>query len=174
MANEKLEPSDIAKIHIKINPFVHGMCGGRKLDPMPAAQMSIAYGIAARLVFGAANLTAYTRTNRHDGRIRRAMELVEFEIDPTQKDEDEPIVTIITNDNRSFTERVEFPLGAPQNPVSDEALMNKYRNIAGMVFSQDVVEEIADFLLNLKEKETLTPIMKLLGSKPITTSQFDI
>ena len=174
MANEKLEPSDIAKIHIKINPFVHGMCGGRKLDPMPAAQMSIAYGIAARLVFGAANLTAYTRTNRHDGRIRRAMKLVEFEIDPTQKDEDEPIVTIITNDNRSFTERVEFPLGAPQNPVSDEALMNKYRNIAGMVFSQDVVEEIADFLLNLKEKETLTPIMKLLGSKPITTSQFDI
>ena len=43
--------------------------------------MSIAYGIAARLVFGGANLTAYTRTNRHDPRIRQAMDLVEFEID---------------------------------------------------------------------------------------------
>ena len=174
MAAKKLEPADIAKIHIKINPFVHGMCGGRKLDPMPAAQMSIAYGIAARLVFGAANLTAYTRTNRHDARIRRGMDLVEFEIDPTQKDDDEPIVTIHTTDGRSFTECVQFPLGAPQNPVSDEALMAKYRDIAGMVFSNDIVEAIADFLLNLQHQENLTPIMKLLGSKPIMTNQFDI
>ena len=174
MAAHDLKPEDIEKIHIKINPFVHGMCGGRKLDPMPAAQMSIAYGIAARLVFGGANLTAYTRTNRHDPRIRHAMDKVEFEIDPTQKDEDEPFVTVITTKGESYTERVEFPLGAPQNPVSDEALMSKYRDIAGMVFSSDVVEEIADFLLHLREKDSLDPVVKLLGSKPITTTTFDI
>ena len=150
------------------------MCGGRKLDPMPAAQMSIAYGIAARLVFGGANLTAYTRTNRHDPRIRHAMDKVEFEIDPTQKDEDEPFVTVITTKGESYTERVEFPLGAPQNPVSDEALMSKYRDIAGMVFSPEVVEGIADFLLHLREKDSLEPVVKLLGSKPTKTTPFDI
>lgn len=174
MAAHNLQPSDIAKVHIKINPFVHGMCGGRKLDPMPAAQMSIAYGIAARLVFGGANLTAYTRTNRHDSRIRQAMDKVEFEIDPTQKDEDEPFVTVVTTKGEEYTERVLYPLGAPQNPVSDEALLNKYRDIAGMVFSEEVVEGIADFLLDLQNKESLDPVVKLLGSKPITTAQFDI
>lgn len=174
MDAHQLAPADIEKVHIKINPFVHGMCGGRKLDPMPAAQMSIAYGIAARLVFGGANLTAYTRTNRHDPRIRQAMDLVEFEIDKTQKDEDEPIVTVFTHDGQSYTERVEFPLGAPQNPVSDEALMSKYRDIAGMVFPTEVVEGIADFLLHLKDQPSLDPVIKLLGSKPTTTAQFDI
>ena len=174
MDAHQLSPADIEKIHIRINPFVHGMCGGRKLDPMPAAQMSIAYGIAARLVFGGANLTAYTRTNRHDPRIRQAMDLVEFEIDKSQKDEDEPFVTVITRDGHSYTERVEFPLGAPQNPVSDEALMSKYRDIAGMVFPSEVVEEIAQFLLHLKDQPSLDPVVKLLGSKPTTTAQFDI
>ena len=102
------------------------------------------------------------------------MDLVEFEIDKTQKDEDEPIVTVITRNGQSYTERVEFPLGAPQNPVSDEALMSKYRDIAGMVFPSEVVEGIADFLLHLKDQPSLDPVVKLLGSKPNTTAQFDI
>ena len=69
---------------------------------------------------------------------------------------------------------MEFPLGAPQNPVSDEALMAKYRDIAGMVFPSEVVEGIADFLLHLKDQPSLDPVVKLLGSKPTTTAQFDI
>ena len=52
--------------------------------------------------------------------------------------------------------------------------MSKYRDIAGMVFPTEVVEGIADFLLHLKDQPNLDPVVKLLGSKPLTTTQFDI
>ncbi|MFE5052384.1 hypothetical protein ACFRAI_39595 [Streptomyces sp. NPDC056637] len=59
-----LDTEDVATLHVRLNAFVHGMCGGRKLESLPAAQLSLPYALAARVALGRADLSAYDHDNR--------------------------------------------------------------------------------------------------------------
>ena len=60
------------------------------------------------------------------------MRRIKMTVDDTQKDDDEPIVRVTLKDRRLFSLRVPMPLGAPTNPVSDEALLAKFKSVSTM------------------------------------------
>src|SRR5690606_12371490 len=43
---------DVARIEVRLSRFLLDMCGGRAVDTLPEAQMSLPYALAARLVLG--------------------------------------------------------------------------------------------------------------------------
>ena len=174
MAREGFCAEEVEAIDVLINPFVYGMCGGREKHPMNAAQLSIPYSLAADLVFGHAQLAAYARTAREDARIDEAMARVTLTVDATQKDDDEPIVTITLKDGRRFTTRVALPLGSPANPVTDEALLKKFVSAASLSLPGDVVSTLAERLLRLSSlTDVNTDIVSLLATEPVTRAPFD-
>lgn len=165
---------DVEKVEIVINPFVFGMCGGRGIHPMNSAQLSIPYCVAADLIFGSAQLENFARSRREDPRIPPMMERVVMTVDESQKDDDEPIVHVTLKDGRVFTKHVPMPLGAPTNPVTDEALLKKFRSVAGMVLPHDDVETLAANLLALSSKsDAWDALMPHLAAKPVNDGLFD-
>ena len=157
-----------------INPFVYGMCGHATLHPMNSAQLSIPYSVAADLVFGSAGLPSFARVRREDPRVAAMMARVRFTVDKSQKDDDEPIVEVTLKDGRSWREHVPMPLGAPTNPVTDEALLRKFRGVVGMVFTEEETEELARTLMALEEvSDFRTEVASLLAREPRTREQFD-
>ena len=83
------------------------------------------------------------------------MKRIRFEVDASQKDDDEPIVRVRFNDGRSLQTRVPVPLGAPTNPITDEALMKKFRSVTGLILDPQEVSKLADALLSLTQCEDL-------------------
>lgn len=174
MARHGFKADEIKEILVIINPFVHGMCGKFAIHPMNAAQLSIPYSVAADLVFGSASLASFARSRREDPRVAEMMKRIRFEIDPSQKDDDEPIVRVTLADGRSWEERVPMPLGAPTNPVTDEALLRKFRSVTEMVLFEADSAELARRLMALEGvKDFRTEIVSLLAAAPKTRDRFE-
>jgi 2-methylcitrate dehydratase PrpD len=126
-----------------------GMCGGRDVILMPAAQMSLPYAVAARLAFGGAGLSAYAEERRRDPALHRAMTKVVLSTDDRMAPNDEPYITMVLADGRKLEERVTVALGAPNNPLGDEALLAKFEELAGMVLSSAKTRALADTVFAL-------------------------
>lgn len=165
---------DVEKIEVVINSFVLGMCGGRGIDPMNSAQLSIPYSVAADLVFGNASLASFAAGRRRDPRVADMMSRIVMIEDKAQAPDEEPLVRVFLKTGEVLEEHVPMPLGSPVNPVDDEALLSKFKSVSSMVLPKDVVDALADKLMNLeKAADVCGEVSKLLASKPSSTEVFD-
>ncbi|MFB2563320.1 MmgE/PrpD family protein [Rhizobium sp. IMFF44] len=157
-----LAPTDIAAIEVDISSFQYGMCGGKVITSRAQAQMSLPYALAARLRYGKVFLAELEEAAWSAAEIGPLMERITVRIDPALKDEDEPAITIMTAAGERHRLVVEFPLGGPQNPLSDERLIGKYAALAGMVLPASRVDALSDFVLNLENQTDTRSLLALL------------
>ncbi|MEO3887157.1 MmgE/PrpD family protein [Nonomuraea sp. B5E05] len=125
-----LHVSEIDRIHVRLSPLVAGMCGGRDAATLPRAQLSLPYAIAARILYGDADLAAYSPERRGDPRATELMDRIDLEVDPEMGGIDEPALTVTTTTGAVRRARVSDPLGSPTNPLSDERLLAKFHGLA--------------------------------------------
>lgn len=121
----------IARVRVRLSPFLHDMCGTREVDSLANAQMSLPYALAAMATLGTAGLSAYTLAHRQSAALQAGMQRVELIVDDGFPRDGEPEVTLVTPDGRRRTLRVDVALGSPNNPLSDGALFDKFREVAG-------------------------------------------
>ncbi|AMM13970.1 2-methylcitrate dehydratase [Burkholderia sp. PAMC 28687] len=150
-------------VHVSLSAFVNQMCGGRDLNTLASAQMSLPYAIATALVNGQAGIGAYLDAQRHDPRIAAAMRRITLEIDPAMSDLDEPVITLAISDTEPRSRRVDIPLGDPRNPVSDAALVAKFRALAGMTIPEASVDALETALLDLDTLADVRTLTQWLG-----------
>ena len=154
---------DVAAVRVRLSGFVMNMCGGRDLDSLASAQMSLPYAVAAMLVHGEAGIDAYRAERRQDPRIARMLARVTLEVDGALADLDEPEVTLVFADGATATLRVPVALGAPANPISDRDLRGKYLALAGMVMPAARAEALARTVLALDELPEARALLPLLA-----------
>ncbi|NGX86086.1 MmgE/PrpD family protein [Rahnella sp. Lac-M11] len=133
---------DIEKIVVRLCPFLNGMCGDNEIATLAAAQMSLRYAIAARVVFGHAGLDAYGTAQRQDPDLLAMIARIVLTEDATMSSDSEPDVTVFIRTGESKTLRVDVALGSPGNPVSDEQLKEKFVSLATRVISVAGAERI--------------------------------
>jgi 2-methylcitrate dehydratase PrpD len=107
----------------------------QKRDPRSVvdAQFSMPYGAAVALLRGSASPAEYTPAVIADAAVRQAMARVVCVRDPAL-DGDFPArwpatVAIRTRDGRSFSTRIDFPKGDPENPLTPAELEAKFRSL---------------------------------------------
>lgn len=144
-----LDGGDVERIEVRLSRFLLDMCGGRTVDTLPEAQMSLPYALAARLVLGHAGLDAYRAARRSDPLLRAAMDRIALTVDDAIPATDEPFVRIAARDGRSFETRVTSPLGSPANPVGEAAYFDKVRGLCGMALPAPAVERLVAGVLDL-------------------------
>ncbi|WP_413705209.1 MmgE/PrpD family protein [Pseudomonas sp. Pseusp16] len=152
----------VEDIQVSLCGFLQDMCGGQDVGTLAAAQMSLAYALAARLVHGHCRLQAYDDEARNDPRIVQWMSRIRLEVDPQLSEDGEPVVTLRTVDGRQASLCVEVPLGAPGNPLSDVALEEKFFSLAMRVMSRERVEELLGQLWRIEELESVRTLDRWL------------
>ncbi|MBB6488495.1 MmgE/PrpD family protein [Rhizobium lusitanum] len=157
-----LEPADIAGIEVDISGFQYGMCSGKVIESRAQAQMSLPYALAARLRYGKVFLAELEESAWSAAEIGPLMERITVRIDPAMKDEDEPAITIVTAAGGRHRLVVEFPLGGPQNLLSDERLIGKYAALAGLVLPGSRVDALSDYVLDLENQTDARSLLALL------------
>ncbi|MDB6443794.1 MmgE/PrpD family protein [Pseudomonas sp. 21TX0197] len=159
----KVSVDQVENLHVGLSGFLHGMCGGRDIAHLAAAQMSLPYALAARLVHGHCQLHAYDDRQRNDPLVTQCMSRIQLEVDPRLDEDGEPVVTLRTVDGRQASLCVEVPLGAPGNPLADEALDEKFFSLTTRVMPQERAAELLKQLRRMEDLESIRTLERWLG-----------
>ncbi|MHC8286472.1 MmgE/PrpD family protein [Pseudomonas sp. XS1P51] len=152
----------IEDVQVSLCGFLQDMCGGRDVASLAAAQMSLPYALAARLVHGHCRLEAYDDEQRSDPRIAQWMSRIRLEVDPQLSEDGEPVVSVRTVDGRQASLCVDVPLGAPGNRLSDEALEEKFFSLALRGMPRRKAEELLEQLWRLDALESVRSLDRWL------------
>lgn len=152
----------VESVEVRLCGFLQRMCGGRDVSSLAAAQMSLPYALAARLVQGHCRLEAYDDQQREDPRIALWLARIHLEVDEQLSEDGEPWVSVLTLDGRTASLCVEVPLGAPGNPLSDGALEEKFFSLALRVMSRERAEGLLENLRRLEKLESVADLDRWL------------
>ncbi|MGE8175142.1 MmgE/PrpD family protein [Pseudomonas fluorescens] len=154
----QIDADQLEDVQVSLCGFLNEMCGGRDIGSSAAAQMSLPYALAARLVHGHCRLEAYDDEQRSASEIAHWMSRIHLVVDPQLSEDGEPVVSICSHDGRTASLCIEVPLGAPGNPLSDAALEEKFLSLATRVLP---VEQATGLLERLWQLEKLESVWEL-------------
>ena len=152
----------VEDVLVRLSGFLHNMCGGRDVSTLAAAQMSLSYALAARLVQGHCRLQANDDSQRNDPRMTQWLSRIHLEVDPRLSEDGEPMVTLRTVDGRQASLCVEVPLGAPGNPLTDVALEQKFFSLAMRVMPREQAEGLLGQLWRIEELQSVRTLDRWL------------
>jgi 2-methylcitrate dehydratase PrpD len=123
------------------------------------AQFSMPFGAAVSALYGRAFLEEYTLENVQSREIRDFMSKVKCVEDP-DLDREFPkkwpaSVKITVKGGREYSARVEYPKGDPENPLSWEELIEKFKHLTAPVFKARRQEDIIDRTRSLEEERSI-------------------
>ena len=170
LAHRAVEPDNLASASARLSPFLAGMVGGRDVRSLPAAQMSLPYAIAARVVYGTAGLSAYTAERRSDPRLAALIKRISIEVDESVTGSDRASVTLVTRDGERIEEPTKTALGAPENPLSDRDLLAKFDELARYSLDPAQARELAEMTLALdgmRDARSLLPVLRIPIADPL-------
>ena len=136
-----------------------------RINGVNSAKMSIPYSVAVALVAGKAGMDEYSEKRVADSDVLRITEQVNVsavdELSALCPQKRVAIVKVKTSEGE-FMERVDYPKGEPENPLSKEELEEKFRGLAkyGGLTTEEcdaVIEEI------WKDEFSVEKIMKIVG-----------
>jgi len=117
------------------------------------ARLSIQYGIASILARGKAGLQEYTEEAIKDPKVHEIAKKITIEIDPEiQKLYPNPrsmIVQIKDKKGNIYSSRVDYPKGDPENPMTDDELIDKFIDVTEGVISKGRQAEIIENTLHV-------------------------
>ena len=164
----KIKPQiNIAEIEkIEVLTYLQATEGHSYIEvpTVSAAKMSIPFSVAVALVTGSADMKAFSKesiTNKTILELTKKVEVKEdAELTALNPQKRAAIVVVHTKD-RTYLQRVDYPKGEPENPLSKEELENKFRGLA--MYGGLTMEE-CDAVINeiWKEDGSIEKLMQII------------
>jgi 2-methylcitrate dehydratase PrpD len=163
-----LSPEDIDKVEVSILKAGFALVADpreMKLNPKSIvdAQFSMPFGAAVAIIKKNAFLDQYCMENISSSAVKNLMSRIHCVEDP-EIEKDFPRkwpakVVITTKDKQIYRKQMEHPKGDPENPLSWEEIIQKYRNLTAPVFADDKCFEIVDSVRNLENIIDVTGLL---------------
>jgi len=160
-----LTPAQVERVVVTTIPF-----GPRMADPAPVsmlgAKFSIPYAVAAALVLGRADVSAFVEPALTDPRIRALAACVEVRVDPQmsprRSDYPTAVVEIVLTDGRTLSGSTRVVRGDFADPVPAAEIVDKFLALTtetlGRERARDVVR-IVEQVETLKDVRDLTTLL---------------
>jgi 2-methylcitrate dehydratase len=169
MKDNGLVAEDLAKIHIQTTARGADILSDpSKYDPQTkeTADHSLPYCLAAVAADGGVYPNSFEQEKLFDPRIRTLLGKIEVvanaEIDAMFPGTKRAIATITDNDGKDYTATVDHAKGSPQNPLSDDELVAKFRANAEAVMDTAAQDRVIEATWAFEEQGDLQAYMKLL------------
>jgi 2-methylcitrate dehydratase PrpD len=133
-----------------------------------SAKMSIPFSVAVALKHGSAGISEFNEQAIEDGQLLRVTQMVKVSADEELSilvpEKRAAIVEVDIESGLSYAERVDFPKGEPENPLTDRELYSKFLELArhgGLTIDQ--AEQLAGFTENLEIQGDYKAMFALLS-----------
>lgn len=135
-----------------------------EIPTVSAAKMSIPFSVAVALVTGSADMKVFSNesiTNKTILELTKKVEVIEdAELTALNPQKRAAIVVVHTKDG-DYSQRVDYPKGEPENPLSKKELENKFRGLA--MYDGLTVEECDTVIDEIwKEDGSIEKIIKII------------
>lgn len=124
------KPADVETIDIKTYDLAVSGHDHTDIPGSYSAKMSIPYATAAGLIYGKAGLQEFSEEAVKGDEILTLTKKVKVSADDALSavfpDIQAAVVTIRMKDGREYTDRVDFPKGEPENPLTAEEFRSRY------------------------------------------------
>jgi 2-methylcitrate dehydratase PrpD len=134
-----------------------------------ACQFSIPFVVAAGLVHRRLGISQLSETAIHDPRVlalaRRVSVAADAHFTARYPDVTPARVEVVLKDGRIMREEVEMPKGDPRAPLSEQELLEKFRDLAGLVLTPPAVDQVADAVLHLEQLRCVEDLLALMEPK---------
>lgn len=145
---EMIESVDIKTYSLAVSGHDH-----TEIPTTYSAKMSIPYSVAVGIIYGKAGLQEFSEELIKDSRVleltRKVKVSADDELSAVFPQEQTAIVTIKTKDGSVYSERVDFPKGEPENPLTEQEFKDRYDGLfvyAG--YDKLVSDKIYDYVMN--------------------------
>jgi len=160
-----VKPDEVSEILVGTYPIAAEVVGKNYEPKTPEeAKFSLPYCVAVALLHGRAGLEEFSYDKLADYRVRELMKKVKVYVDPGYS---ECVlgcakVRIVTRDGRAYEHKVDVPKGYPENPLTREELLEKFKALASKAISMEKSRRIAEVVSNL-EHEHVRGLTSLLS-----------
>jgi 2-methylcitrate dehydratase PrpD len=137
----RLKPSDITAITLRVHPLALKLTGIREPRAGLESKWSLYHSAAVAICDGAAGEQQYTDERVKDAAVAALRASVSAEEDASLRD-DEAHVTITLRDGRVLEIHVDHATGSAANPLSDEGLNAKFRQLAEGVLPETRIDAL--------------------------------
>jgi len=160
----KIKPNDIEKITLGIlqagySIIASPMDSKRNPQTVYEAQFSMPFGAAVAILFGKASLDEFTQEKLFLPEVKNLMEKVycvkDPELDKVYPKHWPATAEIKTKNSQVFSIRLEYPKGDPENPLTWDELIEKFRGLASAIYSKTRREKIIEQVKNLDNIENI-------------------
>lgn len=169
MKEQGLVAEDLASIHIQTTTRGADILSDpSKYDPQTkeTADHSLPYCLAAVAADGGVYPNSFEQDKLFDPRIRTLLKKIKVvanaEIDGLFPGTKRAIATLTTNDGRTFEKTVDHAKGSPQNPLSDDELVAKFRANASGVMDTAAQDRVIEATFAFEKQTDLGGYMRLL------------
>jgi 2-methylcitrate dehydratase PrpD len=171
-----IKPKDIKEIHVGVNQQAYNLVVEPidiKFDPheVAAAQFSLPFTQGTAVLKKKAFIDDFTEKEIRNPQVLEIAKKVRASVDPEIERTSSGRVTpakvrISTYSGQEFSEKVEFIKGHPNNPISFDELVNKFRmcnSFANNPLSNERVEEFIETVLKLENVKEVNQLIRVLG-----------
>lgn len=152
LLRENVKPEDVEKIDIKTYDLAVSGHDHTDIPGSYSAKMSIPYATAAGLIFGKAGLKEFSEAAVKDEKILNLTKKIQVSADAELSSVfpaiQAAVVTVKTKAGE-YIERVDFPKGEPENPLSDLEFRSRFD---GLMEYADVDEKICSEVFDAVNK----------------------
>ena len=166
LRREKFAPSDVEHIRVTAPPMALTMANPEP-ENMLAAKFSIPYAVAAALVHGTTDVTAFYPEKVADAQTRSLARRVEVAADPEMnlRNYDRPAsnVEVVLKDGRTLRESVTAHHGDARNPASSDELVGKFNFLALDTLGEEKARRVIAAVDRLDTLEDIGELTQHLG-----------
>lgn len=169
LRQENPDLDDIDEVKIETFEAAQVECDRPNFDSVLQAQFSLQYNLAIAARTGLITLADFEPDRLQDPATVALAERMQISHNP-ELDKEYPrswpyIARVRLKDGRLLEERVDYPPGSPQNPVTEQDLVAKYRSLAEPVLGSDA-GELADRIFGLENVDDVCQLHGLLSGEP--------
>jgi 2-methylcitrate dehydratase PrpD len=169
-AEHSFAPGDIEEVVLGGEPLilVHNGAAGPRPTDLVGAQFSAEYGMAMRIVKGRNDVGSYLDAEAagfKDEVITSVAERVRLEADPDcASAPPKGRVTVRLRDGKSISE-FGYALGSPLNPLSRQAIEQKYRELVARDFGESIAQRTIDLIMQIEDVRDLGELTRAFSDE---------
>ena len=157
-----LKAEDVASIEARVHPLVLELMNRPEPKRGLEGKFSFQHCAAAALVDGAGHDAQFSDERVANPVIASVRARVSATVDESMR-EDEVHLSINLNDGTTLSTYVEHATGSPDNPMTNETLETKYRDLATEVFDRSRADELLSAVWALDTAADVSEVARLMA-----------
>lgn len=164
-----IDPGQIAFIDCTVTPMDRDVLIYHRPENATEGKFSLEFCVAIGILERRASLSQFVDEKVKDSKIIEIMEKVRMETDPSLSPDGytgaATIVSLKLKDGRTLTRRVDQPKGDPENPLSKDELLDKFKICASLALDGKSIERVIENVLSLEGLKSIKPLMEHLAGR---------